>query len=95
MTKITDLVDQYGDLDAQIKALTAKKDAIKKQIEKRNGESYQGSRWAIERSTYVRKSLDTSAIKELLGDEYDTYTQTSICSRISVRALPRALDDVA
>lgn len=75
------LADDYGTLDAQIKALTERKDAIKDELKARRVEKVEGAKFTITVSTSTRTTYDDKAIREALGAEivkqYERTTETT------------------
>lgn len=75
------LADEYGTLDAQIKALTERKDAIKDELKARRVEKIEGAKFTITVSTSTRTTYDDKAIREALGSEivkqYERTTETT------------------
>lgn len=93
-TTIPDLADMYGDLDAQIKALTDARDAVKAELAKRKTDTFKGDRWALSRTTYETTRLDTKLIRAEMGDDWcAAFTSTSSATRITVK--PVAIGDVS
>lgn len=75
------LADEYGDLDAQIKALTEAKDAIRDELKARSAEKVEGARWTVTISAATRTTYDDKAIRAALGADicrqYERVTDTS------------------
>ena len=76
----TDLADDYGSLDCQIKALTERKDAIKDELKARSVERVEGAKFTVTVSTSARITYDDKAIRAALGDDickqYERVTET-------------------
>lgn len=85
----TQLADDYGALDAQIKALTERKDAIKDELKARGVEKAEGERFTVTASTATRVTYDDKAIREALGPDickqYERVTETTTL-RVKVTA---------
>ena len=75
------LADQYGNLDAQIKALTEERDSIKDSLKASGLERVEGSRFTVTVSTSTRTTYDDKAIRAALGEEickqYERSTETT------------------
>lgn len=75
------LADEFGNLDAQIKALTEKRDAIKDSLKASGLERVEGSRFTVTISTASRVTYDDKAIREALGadicKQYERVTETT------------------
>lgn len=89
-TTIPALADAYGEIDAQIKALEQRRDAIKAELAKRKADAFAGTGWTITRSTYETSRVDTAAIKAEMGAEWlAARSKTTSATRWTVkRALP-------
>lgn len=89
-TSTTQLADDYGMLDLQIKALTDRKDAIKSELLSRNVEKVEGAKFTITVSTSTRTTYDDKAIREALGadivKQYERTTET-----VTVRVKPTVI----
>lgn len=86
----TDLADEFGALDLQIKALTERKDALKDEIKARGLERVEGPKFTVTVSTSTRTTYDEKAIRAALGDEickqYERNSET-----VTIRVKPTAI----
>jgi hypothetical protein len=75
-----DLADEYGALDAQIKALSEQRDALKDELKARQIERVEGVYWTVTLSASTRTTYDDKAIREALGADicktYERVTET-------------------
>lgn len=91
-TTAAQLADAYGDVDAQIKALEKRRDAIKAILGQHNMDVFEGARYTLTRTSYVQDRLDTKRLAADLGDDIlAQYRTQAQCSRITVRLAPVAL----
>lgn len=63
------IADEYGTLDAQIKALTERKDALKDELKARGVEKVEGAKFTVTVSTTTRVTYDDKAIRAALGED--------------------------
>lgn len=79
------LADEIGAQDAIAKEANARLSALKEEAKRRGIESAQGSHWRISVTAGERETLDTKALRTLLGDALDPYyKKTPTCTlRIS------------
>lgn len=86
----TQLADDYGALDAQIKALTERKDAIKDELKARGIEKAEGDRFTVTATISTRTTYDDKAIREALGaDIVRQYERISDTITLRVKATAR------
>ncbi len=64
------LADEFGALDCQVKALEARLAAIKAELKRRGGDAIEGAHFLVTRSEAVRWTLDTTAIRSEMGEEW-------------------------
>jgi hypothetical protein len=64
-----DLVDEAGNLDAQIKRLEKQFSAIKGELKSRKVESCEGQRFAVTVTASERVTYDDKSIREILGED--------------------------
>ncbi len=80
------LITSYLDVEASIKTLTTQKNALANQLKdmmKENEKGYAGDH-IVKWTTITKQSLDTTKVKEALGNDYDDYLQTSSYRKFSV-----------
>lgn len=87
----TDLADELGTLDLQIKALTERKDAISAHIKSSRLDRIEGAKFTVTVSASTRVTYDDKAIREALGGpdaltEYRRETET-----VTVRIKPTVI----
>ena len=73
------LISKYLDVEEEIKTLTTQKNMIANQLKdmmKENERGYAGGH-IVKWTTVTKQSLDTKKVKEVLGNDYDNYLQTS------------------
>lgn len=97
MTAITSnvaaLADEFGALDAEIKAMEARKAELRAQLEAalNDGDAVMGSQFIVSRTDVLSARLDTKALRKALGDSISQYETPSVSTRIVAKAA-RALD---
>ncbi len=81
------IADEFGALDAQIKALEERKAELRKELEARLAITPRvaGNHWTVTRADVVSSRLDTKGLKALLGDALDPYYVQSTAVRITVK----------
>jgi hypothetical protein len=67
-----DLADMLGGLDAEAKALDARIAEIKAELKARGVEAAEGKLYTVSRVEAVRWTLDTSKIKQEMGEAWAT-----------------------
>ena len=80
------LINRYMEIDEKIKLLTTQKNEYSNQLKemlKENEKGYIGER-VVKWSTVQKQTLDTAKVKELLGNQYADYLQTSSYRKFSV-----------
>ena len=88
MSKITTLVDQLGNINAQIAALEKQSKAIKKELIDNGIENVEGAIYVANISTQYRDNLDMEAVRKHLSPQFITaHTKTAAVTsvRVSVR----------
>ena len=88
MFKITTLVDQLGNINAQIAALEKQSKAIKKELIDNGIENVEGAIYVANISTQYRETLDMEAVRKHLSPQFITaHTKTAAVTsvRVSVR----------
>lgn len=70
MTTQAELIDTYGDLDIQIKALKKQQDAVRAKLDKFNSKVVEGERFELKRIPFSRATLDKKAVVETLGEAW-------------------------
>lgn len=85
MEQLTALIDQYIDIDSQIKTLTEQKDTLKEQIVAAGEGTHRGGIGSVSVQLSQRNILSQAKLKEKYGDDIkDCYdVSTSITVRIS------------
>lgn len=92
----TALADQIGALDAEIKALTEKLNALKDEAKSRETDALKGSLFTVTIDKSYRSSLDTASVKKELGDEwYKAHCPTSVVTTLRIKPNPGALVELA
>jgi hypothetical protein len=95
---IAQLVDLYGDLDAQIKALTEAKAAVRAEFEARNadGGRIDGETFYVNFALRETKTLDKKAVEAELGADWIAANSKSTASVVmTVHVNKAALAQVA
>lgn len=88
MFKITTLVDQLGNINAQISALENQSKAIKKELIDNGIENVEGAIYVANISTQYRENLDMEAVRKHLSPQFiSAHTKTAAVTsvRVSVR----------
>ena len=88
MFKITTLVDQLGNINAQISALQNQSKAIKKELIDNGIENVEGAIYVANISTQYRENLDMEAVRKHLSPQFiSAHTKTAAVTsvRVSVR----------
>ena len=82
------LADDYGTIDAQIKALEIKKTDLKKELQTRSVTFAAGERYQVSLAEQSTTRLDTAALKEALGaDICKEFEKTSLSTVARVKAI--------
>jgi hypothetical protein len=81
------LADEIGAQDAIAKEANALLSALKEEAKRRGIESAQGSHWRIDVTTAQRETLDTKALRTLLGDALDPYYRKTPTCTLRISAL--------
>lgn len=81
------LADEIGNQDARHKMSATRLDELKSEAKRRGIESAQGSHWRIAVTTAERETLDTKALRELLGDALDPYYRKTPTCTLRISAL--------
>jgi hypothetical protein len=89
------LADAIGTLDAQIKALEAEKEAARMALKSRGIVRADGSRFTVAFVSSIRQSLDATAVKEAMGQQwFDDHSKlaevTSMRITVNMAALAAA-----
>ena len=88
MFKITTLVDQLGNINAQISALENQSKAIKKELIDNGIENVEGAIYVANISTQYRENLDMEAVRKHLSPQFiSAHTKSAAVTsvRVSVR----------
>ena len=72
------LADALGDADLALKAHEAEVKALKDEFKNRGLLTVAGEHFTVTRSDQVSSRLDTSAVKQFLGDAWRRFETTSI-----------------
>lgn len=90
------LADEFGAIDAQIKALEDRKAVLRAQLEAalEDGAAAIGNRFTVARRDVLSARLDTKALKAEFGDALAKFEKASVSTRLTVKATA-ALDLVA
>jgi hypothetical protein len=89
MTISNNLADQIGQLDAQIKVLTERLDALKSEAKALGFEQIEGQVFTVSIGKSIRSSLDTASVKKELGQQwYDDHCK--MAEVVTLRIKPRA-----
>jgi hypothetical protein len=89
MTTSNTLADQIGQLDAQIKVLNERLEALKDQAKYSGLDEIVGNIFVVTVGKSVRASLDTASVKKELGQQwYDDHCK--LAEVTTVRIKPRA-----
>jgi len=81
------LADEIGDEDRKTKAAEARLKELKDEAKRRGIESAAGRVYRINIDTGERSTLDTKALRELLGDALDPYYKKSPTCTLRISAL--------
>lgn len=81
------LADEIGAADVEAKAATKRLDELKAEAKRRGIETASGERWRITVDTAERATLDTKALRTLLGDALDPYYRTTPTCTLRISAL--------
>lgn len=86
-SNIAALADEFGAIDAQIKALEERKAALRKELEKAldDGDAAIGQTWTVVRKDALSERLDTKALREAFGGMLHPYEKVSVTTRISAK----------
>ncbi len=80
------LVDEFGNVKAQIDALEKREKELRDEIVARFDDvPLIGGRWTASVSTSTSKRLDTKALRALLGDALNEYEKESTSTRVNVK----------
>lgn len=80
------IVDEYGDIDNQIKALEARKQALREDLMTHVRDvPVVGLRWTVSKSESSQSSLDTKAVRNFLGDKVAPFERSNKVVKILVK----------
>ena len=80
------LVDEYGDLDNQIKALEEKRKTLRDELVTHvHDVPVVGLRWTVTKSESTQNSLDTKAVRLFLGDKVKAFERSNKVEKILVK----------
>lgn len=82
---ISDLADEIGRADSDIKARTARLDEMKSELKLRGINMAAGHDYVVSVSESTTKRLDTKRLQADLGDALEDYYNTSISSRVLIK----------
>jgi hypothetical protein len=82
---VSDLADEIGKADSDIKARTARLDEMKGELKLRGVNMAAGHDYVVSISESTTKRLDTKRLQEDLGDALDGYYNTSTSSRVLIK----------
>jgi len=92
MTNLSATIDAYGELKAQIDALTKKQKAMKAHLDDLAPGVYEGDRFALTVSPTTTDRLDMEAVREKLSHQFiAAHTVTTEGTRLTVKAVPQAV----
>ena len=92
MTNILTIADQIGQLDAEIKALTKKLNALKDEAKASGVEEIEGRLFVVTISTDIKATLETAKVREELGQKwYDDHCKLQEVTTLRVKARPEAM----
>lgn len=95
MTISSNLADQIGQLDAQIKVLSEQLEALKKQAKQSGLDEIVGQIFVVSVGNSIRASLDTAKVKKELGQQwYDDHCNLTEVSTVRVKVRPEALASI-
>jgi|ERR1700722_19922295 hypothetical protein len=80
------LADAIGNADLMLKAHEAEVKALKDEFKNRGLLTVAGEHFTVTRSDQVSSRLDTSAVKQFLGDAWRRFEATSIMTVIRIKA---------
>ena len=84
------LADLIGDLDCQSKAIEAELKAAKDALKARGAERADGSRFSVTFSASIRQTLDTAAVKSVMGqtwfDDHSKLAEVVTCRVLANKA---------
>jgi hypothetical protein len=83
------LADAIGQADLTLKAHEAEAKALKDEFKARGLLSATGEHFTVTRSDQVSSRLDTSAVKQFLGDASHRFETTSITTVVRIKATQR------
>lgn len=81
------LADEFGNIKAQIDALTGRADVLKAELIERGDERIEGPRFTVTVSKSTRTTYDDKAIREALGaDIVKSYERNTETTTVRVKA---------
>lgn len=90
---VSDLADEIGRADGDIKARTAILDEMKDELKSRGINAAAGSDFVVTISESTSKRLDTKRLQTDLGDALDDYYNTTTTSRVLVKPAAKLAED--
>lgn len=92
MTNLSATIDAYGDLKAQIDALTKKQKAMKAELDSLPPGEHAGDRFVLTVSLTATDRLDMEAVREKLSPQFvRAHTITTEGIRLTLKAAARAI----
>lgn len=80
------IVDEYGDIDNQIKVLEARKKVLRDDLVTFVQDvPVVGLRWTVSKSESTQRSLDTKAVRDFLGDKAKEFERANKVEKILVK----------
>lgn len=95
MTKVNNIADQIGQLDAQIKALTEQLNALKSDAKATGLDQIIGQTFIVTISKDIKATLETAKVREELGQQwYDDHCKLQEVTTLRVKAKPDVLANI-
>lgn len=86
---VSDLADEIGKADSDIKARTVTLDEMKDELKSRGVNAAAGRDFVVTISESTSKRLDTKRLQADLGDALDDYYNSSTSSRVLVKPVAK------